>query len=391
MCFKGSVGTDEKCPKCHGKFELIDIEHGYICKHCFTHPKRFWISARALKIPNKLYSDRLGNVFDSYQLAVNQWSAMNSAYRESLQPNGQPWNPDDWIPAKVREQLFQHRAQQFIECKRPFFERRKLSRDYWNGLNNIILNFLVPYFSDKDVRAISKEDIKLFYLYLLDLRDSKGEPYSDAHIKHILDFLKSIFHEYRPADIPEFPDHAVLPKREKQWLGIERQMTIEPHVPHKYRLAIQTLQYTGMRCGEVRALQVSDMVDGALKVWKAFSDHKDKKGNSILKLCRKAGGEVTYPIHLDLWNDLQAHVEGKAPDDFIFTSDGKRPLGKGRLYKIWKKACEDAGVKYIPLQQASRHSMASQIMADAKKKAIEEIQRKLGHFNKTTQKHYVIE
>jgi hypothetical protein len=75
----------------------------------------------------------------------------------------------------------------------------------------------------------------------------------------------------------------------------------------------------------------------------------------------------------------------------VFTSDGKRPLGEGRLYKVWKKACTDAGEKYIPLQQASRHSMASETMAEYKKKAIEEIQRKLGHMNKQTQKHYIIE
>jgi len=60
--------------------------------------------------------------------------------------------------------------------------------------------------------------------------------------------------------------------------------------------------------------------------------------------------------------------------------------------RAWEKACKDAKVKYIPLQQASRHSMASQIMADAKKKAIEEIQERLGHFNKTTaKKHYVMD
>ena len=59
--------------------------------------------------------------------------------------------------------------------------------------------------------------------------------------------------------------------------------------------------------------------------------------------------------------------------------------------RAWKKACKDAKVKYIPLQQASRHSMASQIMAEHKRKAIEEIQNKLGHFNKQTQKAYIVE
>lgn len=94
---------------------------------------------------------------------------------------------------------------------------------------------------------------------------------------------------------------------------------------------------------------------------------------------------------MDLWEDLRESIRDKQPSDFIFSLDGINPLGKKCLYKVWEKACEDAKVKYITLQQASRHSMASEIMAEAKKKAIEEIQAKLGHHNKTTQKHYIVE
>ncbi len=100
---------------------------------------------------------------------------------------------------------------------------------------------------------------------------------------------------------------------------------------------------------------------------------------------------MTYPIPLDLWHDLQKHVEGKRSDDFIFTHEDGSPIGLNCVPRAWKKACKAAEVKYIPLQQASRHSMASQIMAEHKKKAIEEIQNKRGHFNKQTQKAYVVE
>lgn len=72
--------------------------------------------------------------------------------------------------------------------------------------------------------------------------------------------------------MPPFPAFTALPKREKQWLGFERQISIEPHIPGKYRLAIRTLLTTGMRPGELRAIQVNDLIDGAIKVWKAISD-----------------------------------------------------------------------------------------------------------------------
>lgn len=240
-----------------------------------------------------------------------------------------------------------------------------------------------------DIRDITRNKIKKFYFALLDRRmdnrTDEGEPYSDSYVRDILSVLKSILLEFRGAeDIPKFPAHTITPKKEKQWLGIERQMAVEPRVKDKYQLAIRVLQVTGMRQGELRALQVNDMVDGSLKVWKAF-------GDMGLKLKRKNGGEVSYSIPLDLWNALQTYTKDKSPDHFIFTHANGTPLGKGRLYKEWRAACLKAEVKYISLQQASRHSMASQIMAEAKKKAIDEIQARLGHHNKYTQKHYIIE
>ena len=74
------------------------------------------------------------------------------------------------------------------------------------------------------------------------------------------------------------------------------------------------------------------------------------------------------------------------------THEDESTFGSGSLYKIWRKACADAKVKYMPVYQTSRHSMASQVVADAKKKALEETQDSLGHFNKTTaKKHYIMD
>ncbi len=111
----------------------------------------------------------------------------------------------------------------------------------------------------------------------------------------------------------------------------------------------------------------------------------------IKAITEKRGREVTYPVPLDLWRSLQAHVEGKKADELIFSTKDGKPLYENTLFKVWKRACKNAGVKYIPLYQASRHSMASQIMAEHKRKATEEIQAKLGHSDKHTQKAYVVE
>ncbi len=41
---------------------------------------------------------------------------------------------------------------------------------------------------------------------------------------------------------------------------------------------------------ELRAIQVNDLVDGSIKIWKAISE-------GDLRLSRKSGGEVTYRIN----------------------------------------------------------------------------------------------
>ncbi len=56
------------------------------------------------------------------------------------------------------------------------------------------------------------------------------------------------------------------------------------------------------------------------------------------------------------------------------------------------RACKSAKVKHISLQQASRHSKASDIMAEYKKKGLQEVAKQLGHGNLVTAaKHYIIE
>jgi integrase len=85
------------------------------------------------------------------------------------------------------------------------------------------------------------------------------------------------------------------------------------------------------------------------------------------------------------------HIINIDDDDFVFTVDG-RNLTTGRLYKVWAKACKRAGQKHISLQQATRHSKASEIWEKHQNQAVEEIQNQLGHDNKQTGKrHYVIE
>src|SRR5208283_4520092 len=255
------------------------------------------------------------------------------------------------------------------------------------------------YFRGWDIRDIKDTDIKKFYLTLLGKcryhYGSESENFSCPfvkcpsrlslrYIKDIMDTLKSIFLEHLPANVPKFHSFAVVPKMEKQMLGLTREMAVMDKVPEKYRLGILILILTGMHIDELPAIKVVDCVDGILYVTKAFTEGR-------IRNARKSGGTVEYRLTLEVWNMLMEHIKRKDPDDFVFDIDG-RNIPPGRWYKVWKKACADAKVKHITLQQASRHSTATTIWNKHKKAASQEIAEQLGHNNLTTaQKHYIIE
>ena len=86
---------------------------------------------------------------------------------------------------------------------------------------------------------------------------------------------------------------------------------------------------------------------------------------------------------------LQTLSSSRNPDDYVFSINVKDPIKTTRLYKVWKKACADAGVKHISLQQSSRHSTATEIKIKHDKAAAQAIMEQLGHENTNTGRTYI--
>ncbi len=386
LCMKGTIGTKQKCPECGKKFSEIDRYGLYCSNHPYSRPTRYYVQGKFFGV-GVLHSTPQGEVLDSYERAKRLLGSIQTKWDDSQKgDSSKKFNPEDFIPKKVKAQRFSSRVDELLKEYDKRYERNKLSKSRYQAVYNICDNFLKPYFNNRDIRDITGDDGNKFFYHLLDLMQENGERYSDYHIRDVMSMLKTLFMKYRPADIPKFPEgwQDLEPKKEKQRLQFDRQMEIAPFIPerHGYRLAISILQTTGMRTCELRALQVNDIVDGGLMIWKSLTDR--------LKLKRKNGGEQYYPLPDYLLDDLKKHIDGKRSDDFIFTINGK-PFGDGRLRKVWNKAVSDAGVKHIELYQACRHSWASREMRKAKEDAIERISRQLGNLKDTAKKHDVVE
>lgn len=349
---------------------------GFYCPTCKTRPTRYSLSLHGFGI-GEIYKDpKTLKVIETHSQALDILIAINRDYKEKKNK----FNPNDWIPARVVERRVENLIETWLKNHEAEAQKRVKTVSWFNQKKYLCEAYIVKFFRGKDIDFIDRDDVEKFYHSLLDKK------LSPKYIKQILNILKSLFLRYRPADIPPFPDFAVIPSREKQRLGLSRELIVMEKVPerHGYRLAILALLRTGMRINEVVALKVHNLIDGIAWVDKAISSDGE------LRLARKSGGTVPYRLTPELWTLLMKHIENKDMDSYVFEINSK-PIATDRLYKVWKKACYDAKTKHISLQQASRHSTASTIKEQYDKQATEEIARQLGHNNLTTQRHYIVD
>jgi len=362
---------------CKGKFVSENSDNqGFFCPLCKTRPTRYFISGRAFGI-GEVYTDpKTHKVIETYSHALDVLVAIN---RDSEEKGEKRFNPNDWIPARAAERRIENITKTWLKNHEAEAEKGIKTKSWFQQKKYICENYIAEFFEGMDIDAVNQDDVEAFYHSLLNRK------LSSKYIRQILNILKGLFLRYRAANVPNFPDFTVIPVKEKQRLGLAREVSIMEKIPerHGYRLAILTLIRTGMRINEVIALKVHNLIDGIAWVDKAMSSDGE------LRLARKAGGTVPYRLTPELWKLIVAHITGKESDAYAFEINSK-PITTGRLYKVWKRACSDAGVKSISLQQASRHSTATAIKEWHDKQACVEIAERLGHLNLTTQKYYIV-
>jgi integrase len=141
----------------------------------------------------------------------------------------------------------------------------------------------------------------------------------------------------------------------------------------QYRVFVLTAAYTGLRWGELRALRVKriDLVRGRIDVAEAMPER------SLELDTPKNHKHRTVPIPGFVVNELEKHVQGKGPDDLVFTNSAGGMLDNTNFRRnIWNPAGRSIGlVGFTP--HDLRHTTASlAVSAGANVKAL---QRLLGH------------
>ncbi|MGW2932926.1 tyrosine-type recombinase/integrase [Streptomyces sp. NPDC001156] len=347
-------------------------------------------------------------VFDSEPEAI-QFKALVDAH-------GQQW-PPGWVKgegfvtpgeddAAKNVVTFATWAEHFVETLTGVEVRTR--HDYRRDIRNHVR----PFFGEKDIcdpDAITPSDIRRWVNALESgERDPKNrekwvrKPVSPKTIANLHGLLYGIFQsavEAQPALRAANPcSKTRLPRVDD---GIEDEMVfLEREEFDLVRAAMETIckgdaldlidvmAGTGLRWGEISALQVRDItLRGAHKVlrvqraWKRQEDNSFRLGKPKTKKSRRS--VVLSPALVEI---LERNIEGKKAEDFVFTTAWGNPWRHGNFYnRRWLPAvalAQKEGLTKKPRPHDLRHTHVSWLIAA--NVPLPAIQARLGHESITT-------
>ncbi len=223
--------------------------------------------------------------------------------------------------------------------------------------------WLVPYFGNMAINEIKPKHILAFQNHLKSSSNYRGEPLSDTYIGILHRELSGMFNfAVRYYELKNNPCRIVGNIEKKYdssniqfWTRDQFDQFIETFdSADPFRVAFQTLYWTGMRVGELQALTLAD-VDFQQNTISINKTYHMIKGKDVIESPKTSTGKRTININQSLADELQRHISRlyqPEPSDRIFTMN---PSAYG---KHFKSHAESANLPKIRVHDL-RHSHAS--------------------------------
>lgn len=363
------ISRQVRCPKCGKKFQHFP-KLGYVCFECQTKPDRFYIDLFWDGRRVRICSDKSGQALDSYNRASNLIAHIQ------YEIDNHCFDPSKYVASDVKNYLLENLINQWFEDKEKEAKKGNLSWSYLNPMRGHINNYLLPFFSGKDVRDIRTKDIKDFFRYLPDRLSLKTQ-------KNILNALENLFNTLVADEVidkkPIFPTVHV-PDSAIKWCMREVQDSLLNAIPDKHRGIFFFLTRQGVRPAEGVAIRWEDidLHNGIITIQRTMSNRKIVERTKT----KKSMPRLLHPEMLDILRSIPRGL----PHTYLFVNPiSKKPYLTDTLQRLWKEARKEVGVD-ITLYQATRHSVAS--MAASAGVSIAIIKEVLGHTDiRTTQKY----
>ena len=241
---------------------------------------------------------------------------------------------------------------------------------------------VLPRWGSVPLSRISTADVRS---WVANVHGAKGKPLSASRARQAYGMLSAMLDlAVEDGRLPKNPakssssNRGFLPKlprnRTHRYLTHQELLALAEGCG-EHRVLVLVLGYCGLRWGEATALRVSDvdMLRSRLNVRRAVSDVSGK----LIYGTPKSHATRAVPMPAFVRDELVEHLEGKSPDDLLFTGPEGGPLRNSNF----RQRTFDPAVRAAALEKLKphdlRHTAASlSIAAGANVKGV---QRMLGH------------
>ena len=124
-------------PSMRGEFQ--ETLRALKCVKCKTTPNKYYIDFWWKGERIRVFLDKDGNPFTSYEAANRFLNRMRTAVDDGL------FNPKDYIRVEVRGLQFSNYATAWVERRRQEVEQELLSRGYLRSAESYIRNHMIPF------------------------------------------------------------------------------------------------------------------------------------------------------------------------------------------------------------------------------------------------------
>ena len=367
LSMKGVIRTREKCAYCGGKFEegWIGRERDLVCS-CGRTPRTYYVYLY-WNGDHKIVNDKQGNQLKSY------FQANRLLERIRSEIDSKTFDITEY-KQKTRKQFSPHKL--ILKWYR-LKHKKGLAPTTLKDYRGYIRNYFSPSCQKQkieDCREIRTINITEFFTSLPNRLSLKTKKNIMVALKNFTDWLQDQEILERNPTYEKFD----VPEPKKKWSKKSVALQALQFVPEHDRPIIHFMLYHPVRSGEACALKVKDFNadEGYIHIQRAISLGEE----------RHRKNRKSYLCAISEQFDVQKIIKLKFPEQFVFVNSLGNHYTSNHLKKIWKKACEKAGIEYIPLKYSSRTTIATE--AINRGVPIEHVAGALGNSVAVANKHY---
>lgn len=244
-----------------------------------------------------------------------------------------------------------------------------------------LTNIILPYLGEYHISDLSP---KIIDGWLLDLPEKKN--ITSVYANSVFSTLRIIFdYAIRQELIESNPCDKVKRLGEQ---AKEKAVFSDDDINKLFALdwknkAVKTMCYlsanTGMRIGEIRALQGYQVFEDHLLIDASISGRFDRKST-------KSGKPRVIPISEKIYNELLPFI--REDNDYLFTYGGEKAIGYDGVIKPLRQMLKKAGLDYEHLTFHSfRHYFNTKLIASGVQ--AEKVRAVIGHTSESMTEHYL--